>query len=141
MAYTSHSIRHVLCGFGLVAVLMSGTAFAAECVRPAVSGYKKVGCLSDGLAQVSKDHKFGFVDADGKVVIPLKFDHAADFKEGLSHAKKGGKKGYIDTQGKTVIPFEYDFANDFENGIAKVNKGEEWFYIDKTGQRVKEIEK
>ena len=118
-----------------------GTPVFAECVRPNVSGYKKVGCLSEGLATVQKEHKFGFIDKDGKVVIPVEDDHVSDFKEGLAHAKKGSKKGYIDTTGKTVIPFEYHFANDFENGMAKVNKGDDWFYIDKTGQRVKELEK
>ena len=140
MTHTSRLIQRFLSPLLAMTVLISSTAFA-ECVRPAASGYKRIGCLSEGLAVAQKEHKFGFINAEGKVVIPLEYDHVSDFKEGLAHAKKGSKKGYIDTQGKTVIPFEYHFANDFENGMAKVNKNEEWFYIDKTGQRVKELEK
>ena len=140
MTYTSHFVKRFLCSLLAMTVLMSSTAFA-ECVRPRAIGYKRVGCLSEGLSVAQKEHKFGFINAEGKVVIPIEYDHVSDFKEGLAHAKKGNKKGYIDTQGKTVIPFEYHFANDFENGMAKVNKGEEWFYIDKTGKRVKELEK
>ena len=140
MTHTSHFIQRFLYPLLAMAVLISSTAFA-ECVRPRVTGYKRVACLSEGLSVVQKEYKFGFINAEGKVVIPLEYDYVSDFKEGLAHAKKGGKKGYIDTQGKTVIPFEYNFANDFENGMAKVNKNEEWFYIDKTGQRVKELEK
>ena len=117
------------------------SSVSAECVRPVASGYKKIGCLQDGLASVLKDGKYGFIDKDGAVVIRPQYDFVSGFKEGLSHAKKGSKKGYIDTQGKEVIPFEYDFANDFENGIAKVSKDDKWFYIDKTGKFVKDVGK
>ena len=117
-------------------LMFSSTTFAAECVRPKVSGYKRVACISDGLSIVNKDGKYGAVDNQGSVIIPLEYDYLADFSEGLAHAKKGNKKGYLDTKGNVAIPFEYDMANSFENGKAKVQKGEQWFYIDTQGKVV-----
>ena len=115
-------------------LMFSSTISAAECVRPKVSGYKRVGCLNEGLAVVSKDMKYGAVDEKGTVIVPLEYDFLADFKENLAHAKKGKKKGYINKTGEVVIPFEYDIAQDFENGKAKVQKMDQWFYIDTQGK-------
>ena len=117
-------------------LMFSSTISAAECVRPKVSGYKRVGCLNEGLAVVSKDMKYGAVDEKGTVIVPLEYDFIADFSEGLAHAKKGSKKGYLDTKGNIAIPFEYDMANPFENGKAKVQKMDQWFYIDTQGKVV-----
>ena len=119
-----------------VLLMFSSTISAAECVRPKVSGYKRVGCLNEGLAVVSKDMKYGAVDEKGTVIVPLEYDFLADFKENLAHAKKGKKKGYINKTGEVVIPFEYDIAQDFENGKAKVQKMDQWFYIDTQGKVV-----
>ncbi|MBR6027188.1 MAG: WG repeat-containing protein [Neisseriaceae bacterium] len=125
----------------LVASLYLISAIAnADCIRPKAP-YKKINCLQEGLSVVLKDGKYGAIDANGKEVIPLKYDFIAGFSEGLSHAKKANKKGYINKQGEEIIPFEYDFAENFENGIAKVNKDEKWFYIDKSGKFVKDVEK
>ena len=117
-------------------LMFSSTISAAECIRPKVSGYKRVGCLNEGLAVVSKDMKYGAVDEKGTVIVPLEYDFIADFKENLAHAKKGKKKGYINKTGEVVIPFEYDIAQDFENGKAKVHKMDQWFYIDTQGKVV-----
>ena len=117
-------------------LMFSSTISAAECIRPKVSGYKRVGCLNEGLAVVSKDMKYGAVDEKGTVIVPLEYDFIADFKENLAHAKKGKKKGYINKTGEVVIPFEYDIAQDFENGKAKVQKMDQWFYIDTQGKVV-----
>ncbi len=127
----------------LVSLFYSFSAIAnAECIRPKASAaYKKINCLQEGLSVVSKDGKYGAIDANGKEIIPPTYDFLGGFNDGLSQAKKGNKKGYINKQGNEVIPFEYDFANNFENGIAKVNKDEKWFYIDKAGKLVKDAEK
>ena len=70
-----------------------------------------------GLARVEKNDKYGFIDKTGKVVIPLEYDDAwnfkeglaqYDFKEGLAKVKKDDKWGRIDTTGKVVVPLKYD---------------------------------
>ncbi|MCP3896347.1 WG repeat-containing protein, partial [Moraxella sp.] len=62
------------------------TAYADECDIPDVYGYdyNYIDCLSEGIAWVRKDGKYGFVDKTGKVVIPLIYDYAGSFSESLA---------------------------------------------------------
>ena len=74
--------------------------------------------FSEGLAAVSKNDKYGFIDTKGKVVIELKYEWASSFSDGLTIVSVEGLYGAIDTQGKTVIPFEYQALADFHDGFA-----------------------
>lgn len=74
--------------------------------------------FSEGLAAVSKNDKYGFIDTKGKVVIEPKYDWASSFSNGLAIVSVEGLCGAIDTQGKTVIPFEYQALADFHDGFA-----------------------
>lgn len=47
--------------------------------------------------------KAGYIDRDGKVVIPYKFDYTNWFKDGMAFATEGDMSGYIDTSGKFVF--------------------------------------
>lgn len=91
--------------------------------------------FSDGLALVSLNGKYGFIDKTGKVAIPLKYDVAKDFSEGLA-AVCLDAWGYIDPTGRVVIPLNYDCAEPFENGNATVSLNGAEFVIDKNGNRV-----
>ncbi len=55
--------------------------------------------FSDGLAEVRKDVRSGFIDKTGKLVIPFKFDDAWSFSDGLAAVRKGnlrdGKWGIL----------------------------------------------
>ena len=110
------------------------TAYADECVRPDVYGYDDISCLSECLARVYKNGKWGFVDKTGKVVIPLIYDDAGWFSEGLAEVGKNGKYGFVDKTGKVVVPLIYDYAYHFYNGEAEVSVDDERFYIDKEGR-------
>ena len=74
--------------------------------------------FSEGLAAVSKNDKYGFIDTKGKVVIEPKYEWASSFSDGLAIVSVEGLYGAIDTQGKTVIPFEYQALADFHDGFA-----------------------
>lgn len=86
--------------------------------------------FSEGLAAVSvltkvggkSVEKTGFIDTQGKFVIPPKFDTVGMFSEGLATAVVGKKTGYIDRTGKWVIEQKYEngFAHDFHEGLANV---------------------
>lgn len=97
----------------------------------------------DALHVKYKDGKYGFVNNEGKVVIPYKYDFALDFSDGMALVcDENGWIGYINTKGELVIPYKYDNpsernGNDFHEGLcAVIVDGEhEWFsYIDKTGK-------
>lgn len=46
--------------------------------------YEDVGHFGEGLAPVKKNGKWGFIDKEGKVVIPFQYDYAWGFNEGYS---------------------------------------------------------
>ena len=74
--------------------------------------------FSEGLAAVSKNDKYGFIDTKGKVVIEPKYEWASSFSDGLAIVSVEGLYGAIDKQGKTVIPFEYQALANFYDGFA-----------------------
>lgn len=51
--------------------------------------------------------KYGFVDKDGKVVIPLEYDEIRSFSETLAGVMKDGKWGFIDKNNQTIIAFDH----------------------------------
>lgn len=120
----------------VLALGLSGTAWADECITPDVVGYDSVGCLSEGLASVYKNGKVGFVDETGELVIAPSFGWAWDFSEGLAVVGYGNEVGYIDKTGKIAIPLYFDDADSFVDGKAWVEKNGEGFYIDKQGKRL-----
>jgi hypothetical protein len=64
---------------------------------------------------------YGYVDKNGKEVIPCKYGNASMFKDGYAYvAKDDGHVGYIDVDGKTVIPFNYEYAFGYGDGLFTV---------------------
>lgn len=83
---------------------------------------------------------YGYVDYDGKPVIPMEYKTQLltggyRFKEGLWCFEKDGKQGYMDPNGHIVITPQFESAGDFTNGMAFVRKpGETLYgYIDTKG--------
>lgn len=62
--------------------------------------YEDAQLFCEGLAAVKKDGKWGYIDTDGKVVIPFQYDQAYHFNEGK--AVVGTLNGQ-DTQGRWYI--------------------------------------
>jgi hypothetical protein len=55
--------------------------------------------FSEGLARVELNGKYGFVDREGKEIIPVKYDDAHVFEDGLALVMFNGNWGYIDKNG------------------------------------------
>jgi hypothetical protein len=84
-----------------------------------------------------RNNKFGYIDRNGKIIIPAQFEEARKFSEGLATVKIGKKYGCIDTIGKLVIPARFDFVYEFKNGLAEVSIDRSAkAKIDKTGKLV-----
>lgn len=110
--------------------------------------YDFVGGVSEDFILVQMREKFGFIDKEGKVIIPIKFDEAKPFSEGLAvvginkgEVDCGGdlipniSYGYINKSGKIVIPAIYTYANDFSQGLAGVaNMG--FGFINKSNYKI-----
>jgi hypothetical protein len=107
---------------------------------------------SEGLAAISIDELWGFIDTTGNLVIEPQFPNVDRFFHGLAPATQLGARrpgqyrdqyGYIDHTGQFVIPPQFDDAKPFAEGLAAVKIGEDengrggqWGYIDTTGQFV-----
>ena len=66
--------------------------------------YDKIGNVSEGLISVVKNNNMGFVDTNGKVVIPFTFSGTlTSFQNGLAQIGSG----FINTEGEFVIPPDY----------------------------------
>ncbi|MCM1578321.1 MAG: WG repeat-containing protein [Ruminococcus sp.] len=93
--------------------------------------------FGDGSAAVCKDSKWGFINGNGKEIIPCIYEYAGDFSDGPAAVKSGAKYGFINTKGKTVIAFEFDRASDFSEGYAYVVRESPYGeYIDKSGKKI-----
>ncbi len=64
--------------------------------------FDRIFFFSEGLAVVAKDGKWGYIDINGHVVIPLQYDRAFAFTDGKALVIKGNKQFYIDKQGQAL---------------------------------------
>lgn len=92
---------------------------------------------SDSLAMVEKDGKVGYVDLDGKLVIPFYFSDGYQFSEGLASVRYGEKWGYIDTRGEVFMPFIFDLASPYLWGRASVHYNGAFRKVDRRGRCVR----
>ena len=113
-----------------------------EGLAKACSESETVYSFHEGLAIISKEGKYGFMDKTGKIVIPTIYSSAEDFHEGLAAVKKDEKFGYIDKEGNVVLPFRFKDADYFMGGYARVDEGPDSvdysYLIDKMGIPIQE---
>jgi hypothetical protein len=64
-----------------------------------------------GLARVFVNGKYGFINTQGKLVIPAEYDKANDFSEGFAAVKKDNQYFFIDQTNKNPFGRNYYFAN------------------------------
>lgn len=69
----------------------------------------------NGYAAVCKNGKWGFIDADGTLVIDYKYDNAQSFSYGYAPVCAGDRWGYIDTEGNLIIDTVFLDATSFSS--------------------------
>src|SRR5271165_2074809 len=84
----------------------------------------------EGLAAVQQHGKWGFIDENGKTVVPLRFADARSFSGGLARVRltADGSWGYLDHAGKMAIPPWFEYADDFAEGLALVGNSDDGFW-------------
>lgn len=100
--------------------------------------------FKDDFAKVVCNKKYGFVDKNGKEIIPCKYQgishrwigNVSYFSEELVVVRLDGKVGVIDKTGKEITPFKYDKAWAFSDGFAVVELNDKFGVIDKNGNEV-----
>lgn len=91
---------------------------------------------SDGLLLVKKDELYGFVNEEGKLAIPFKYEEAKDFVDGFSIVRLKGKAGIIDNTDVPLGDIKYDEVYSFQENRAPVKLNEKWGFIDKEGKEI-----
>ena len=95
---------------------------------------------SMSLFPIKKLGKAGYMDEEGHIIIPCKWEFTWRFSDGLAAVKEvNGKWGYIDKTGSIIIPYTWDSVDMFSEGLAMVmvqDEKEKYGYIDRTGRNV-----
>ena len=88
-------------------------------------------------------YKYGFIDKNLNIVIPLIYNFARSFSDGRAYVKRDGKSGYIDKSGQEIILVGVRFG-DFHEGLAWIKYVEDinfpssdrYYLMNKSGERV-----
>ena len=71
--------------------------------------FEKAYKFEDGIANVQKDGKWGYIDTNGNWIIYHEFDTISEFSaEGVAEGMQNGKWGLLTKEGDYVFPCEYD---------------------------------
>ena len=115
-------------------------------VSPFIEGVANVLFYSDPSLVDSYGYGFGYysnrrgyVDMNGKEIIPLKYRKGVSFSENRSSVSLNNKCGFIDKTGKTRISFKYNDASNFQEGLARVKVDGKFGFINKTGKEIVSI--
>lgn len=87
------------------------------------------------------DCKWGFIDKNGKEIIPFQYEDTLGFNEGLASVRKNKKYGVIDKTGKWIVEPQFIYIYPFKDGLAAFKHFDEqgkqgMGFIDKTGKIV-----
>lgn len=80
--------------------------------------------------------KYGVLNSDGELVIPVEYDYIAPMTDGRILLSQGKHCGFADNRGNIVIPIEYEEGKAFYQGMATVKKDGKWGRIDTNGKTV-----
>ncbi|MDR1718657.1 MAG: WG repeat-containing protein [Dysgonamonadaceae bacterium] len=141
--------RSCMCVLALaVFALLASAQGIDETVMQQAFIYDDIYDFSEELCAVKKDGKVGFIDTEGREVIPCIYEMGGlsefmnarkanyEFSEGLVAARLGGKWGFIDREGNMVVPAIYDYALPFYDGYARVVRNTKWGIINRQGEEV-----
>ena len=91
----------------------------------------------NGLAKVSRNDKWGYVNLKGEEVIPLHFDEVGDFDFGLVPVRLNNKWGYFNAQGQIAVPITFDAVSGiWRNELSAVQLRGKWGYVNPRGDTV-----
>jgi len=127
-------------------ILISFLFIVFVCEAQTSVKYDSIAPYSEGLAAVKLNGRWGYIDENKKLVIPIRYRKVKPFSEGLAEVMDSSSvaQGYIDKTGKLIIPFskKYGGMGDFHNGLAKFviinlySDNDKFGFIDKTGKEI-----
>jgi len=93
----------------------------------------------EGLAVAEKEELYGYVDREGREIIPFRYDWADAFDEGLAVVKLGARFGLVDKQGIEVfMPVYEDIRWRSDNGVVFTCLEGRWTIKSRQGEAITE---
>ncbi len=95
---------------------------------------------AEGRCAVCRDDRWGYVDAQGNLIVPCIWDRAGiSAEDRLPVAKWDNltglyRWGFLDSRGSRITPCIFDACLPFREGMAAVRQGTLWGYIDRSGR-------
>lgn len=104
------------------AALFLSLALTLSCAlaAPTIHGYQ------EGMAKASENGLWGFADASGRVVIPIRYQSVLDFTLGTALVRTNNKMGLIRQDGLSLLQPEYDTLENLGYGLYIAQKGNQW---------------
>ncbi|WP_026476125.1 WG repeat-containing protein [Alkaliphilus transvaalensis] len=94
----------------------------------------------EGLAPVLLDGKWGFINPEGDVIVPIIYDSVGVFSEGRAGVKVGNYWGYVDQQGNVIVEPQYDALTTYAEGLGIVVKDNRYGALNRDGEAVIPLE-
>ncbi len=91
---------------------------------------------SEGYRAIQKDDKWGFVDAQGRLRIPNRYDGVQNFSEGLAAFSLRKKWGFLNHEDAIIIHPAYEQVGNFTNGLSIVKQKGRYGILNQQGQLV-----
>lgn len=95
----------------------------------------EVSKFNNGLAKIKQNGKYGFIDVNGVLVIPITYDFAFDFSENFCAVELNNEWFYINKLNQRIIQIpEIKNPQPFQNGYAKIKLPEGVTFVSKKGE-------
>ncbi|MDI9215444.1 WG repeat-containing protein [Clostridium tertium] len=96
--------------------------------------------LYPALKNTVDGDRYGYINKEGKEVIPFKFTRAYDFNElGLAIIKENSKFGIIDMKGNYYVNPQFDNINQYKEGRAIYAEKSKMGVLDEKGNKLRDI--
>lgn len=111
---------------------------------PKTENYSYIGNFKEGRAQYgvidsNKGYLYGYLDREGRVIIPAEYEYGNDFYEGKAVVRiKENEYALINIKGEILNKYEYSSVGNLREGLLSFKKdmGEKYGFIDEDGNVV-----
>lgn len=88
---------------------------------------------TEGLRMIKRNGRYGFVDDQGRLRIPNRYEEAQPFRHGLAAIKIRSKWGFIDKEDNITVQPVYDEATLLHAGLIRVKQNGKYGLINHSG--------
>ena len=86
--------------------------------------------MKSPLFKIREDGKYGFINAEGQVMIEPQYFEVEDFYNDFSRVRFNNKLVPLDSLGRLLMKHIFNHVGHFEDGLAKAQLVNLWGYID-----------